>query len=320
MAAQQKLREAGSQLDKNAGAACAGTHSHQCSCLYTGRTVACFAAAGSAQHRPSRDSPTPLPFALQARRHQPRAYAAVMEQKSASAAASGQRGRRKMGPGTRQLQRPAARDGVYPFSPTPYPTRGLGCRPYWLCSGVGAAAGSADSARTGEHRRGAGIEPFATGIGDIKIRACARQRASARASGGRGSTCLQANTLVHRLLGDQMDHLVALLDPLEHEASQRRARSAAGGRGCMRKRAADVAPGGRPRHLLVFAPRDVRAGGTWQMLRAHLRQNHSAIYSSQTEQSSSPIVLAASPLTRRPGHAPCAGLPSPLQALVERAF
>ena len=71
-----------------------------------------------------------------------------------------------------------------------------------------------------------------------------------------------------------------------------------------------AAPGGRPRRLLVFAPRGVRAGGTWQMLRAHLRQNHSAMYSSQTEQSSSPIVRAASPRPPHPGLAPCAGRPA----------
>ena len=143
-----------------------------------------------------------------------------------------------------------------------------------------------------------------------KVRACARQSASARSSGGRERTCLQANTLMHRLLGDQMDHLVAFLEPPAHEASQRRARSAAGGHGCTRKCAARAAPGGRPRRLLVFAPRGVRAGGTWQMLRAHLRQNHSAMYSSQTEQSSSPIVRAASPRPPHPGLAPCAGRPA----------
>lgn len=43
----------------------AGTHSHQHSYLYIGRIVAYFAAVGSAQHRLSRASPIPLPFALQ---------------------------------------------------------------------------------------------------------------------------------------------------------------------------------------------------------------------------------------------------------------
>ena len=43
---------------------------------------------------------------------------------------------------------------------------------------------------------------------------------------------------------------------------------------------------------------------TWQMLRPHLRQNHSAMYSSHTEQSSSPMVgahpVCAQPLTPLP--------------------
>ncbi len=119
-----------------------------------------------------------------------------------------------------------------------------------------------------------------------------RSKASARARNGE-STCLQANTLMHRLLRNQMDHLVALLEP--HRKNRHKAR----------RRASE--PSGARTRAKHGRVRPATGPGTWQILRPHFRQNHSAMYSSQTEQNSSPIVSRPPTPAASSAGAPCAG-------------
>jgi len=172
-------------------------HSHQCSCLYTGRTAACFAAAGSAQHRPSRDSPTPLPFVLQVGRHQPqaqRAYAAVIEQQLRVPQHRGSKGDARWGRGhgscrdrqlgtgcihfhRRHIEREgsaAARSGCALASEL---RQALHAERDWCLWVLHRSRRNA-----GEHRRGAENEPCATGIGEesSSLRTSERQRAIER--------------------------------------------------------------------------------------------------------------------------------------------
>ena len=299
-------------------------HSHQCSCLYTGRTAACFAAAGSAQHRPSRDSPTPLPFVLQVGRHQPqaqRAYAAVIEQQLRVPQHRGSKGDARWGRGhgscrdrqlgtgcihfrRRHIEREgsaAARSGCALASEL---RQALHAERDWCLWVLHRSRRNA-----GEHRRGAENEPCATGIGEesSSLRTSERQRAIERRARAHLLASEHADAPSSRGSNGSPRRIPGA--PRARSVTETRAQRCGRAR-VHAKCAARAAPGGRPRRLLVFAPRGVRAGGTWQMLRAHLRQNHSAMYSSQTEQSSSPIVRAASPRPPHPGLAPCAGRPA----------